>query len=138
MITKSVVLRCSVERAFALFTQHAGEWWPADWRHARDLNSSIHIEPSGRFFERASDGTEVELGTVRMFEPPARLILDWFAGTGRDRPTHVEVLFEAVETGTRVTVVHRPGAADEALYKRSAPIFERAWDAVLAALSTRV
>jgi uncharacterized protein YndB with AHSA1/START domain len=137
VITKSVVLRCGVERAFALFTQHAGEWWPSDRRHTRDANSSIHIEPSGRFFERASDGSEVELGAVRMFEPPKRLVLDWFAGTGRDRPTHVEVLFEAVETGTRVTVVHRPGLAGEELFKRSAPVFERAWEAVLAALSAR-
>jgi hypothetical protein len=28
MILKSVVLRCGAERAFELFTEHAGEWWP--------------------------------------------------------------------------------------------------------------
>ena len=67
MIVKSVVLNCSVERAFALFTQRAGEWWPANRRHTKDTSSTIHVEATGRFFERATDGTEVELG--RLHDP---------------------------------------------------------------------
>jgi hypothetical protein len=65
MITRSVVLRCTPERAFALFTEHAGAWWPTERRHTQDASSEIRLEPHGRFFERASDGTEVELGVVR-------------------------------------------------------------------------
>jgi len=134
MIVKSVVLRCGPERAFALFTEQAGQWWPADRRHTGDAASAIRIEASGRFFERASDGTEVELGVVHSFEPASRLMLDWYPGTGRENPTRVEVSFDAVEAGTRVTVTHGPGSATSDLFARNAPGYGRSWDLVLAAL----
>ena len=36
VIVKSVELACSPTRAFSLFTEQAGAWWPADRRHTRD------------------------------------------------------------------------------------------------------
>lgn len=135
MIVKSVDLRCSRERAFALFTERAGEWWPAGRRHTDDERSTIRIEPSGRFFERASDGTEVDLGVVRQFEPPARLLLDWYPGTGSESATEVDIRFDAVEGGTRVTVRHDIGAASPDAFSRNAPAYDRSWDAVFAALT---
>jgi uncharacterized protein YndB with AHSA1/START domain len=135
MINKSVVLQCSPERAFSLFTEHAGQWWPAERRHTQDAASAIRIEASGRFFERAGDGTEVELGVVRLFEPGDRLVLDWYPGTGHASPTQVEVHFEAVDSGTRVTVTHGPGVAGADVFGRNAPAYLRSWDLVLAALA---
>jgi uncharacterized protein YndB with AHSA1/START domain len=135
MISKTVVLRCSPERAFTLFTEHAGQWWPADRRHTDDAASVIRIEASGRFFERAADGTEVALGVVRLFEPGRRLVLDWYPGTGAANATYVEVHFEAVEGGTRLTVMHGAGAAGAELFARNAPGYDRSWDSVLAALA---
>jgi uncharacterized protein YndB with AHSA1/START domain len=67
------------------------------------------IEARGRFFERAADGTEVELGVVRVFEPPRKLVLDWYPGTGPSEPTHVEILLFPEGTGTRVQLFHKPG-----------------------------
>jgi len=133
MIVKSVLLRCDPDRAFSLFTEHAGQWWPSDRRHTEDDNSTIRIEATGRFFERASDGTEVELGVVRLFEPACRLVLDWYPGTGPAQPTRVEVRFEAVEDGTRVTVTHDAGAAGAELFTQNAPAYARSWESVLAA-----
>ncbi len=117
-----------------LFTEHASQWWPVERRHTKDAASAIRIEPSGRFFERARDGTEAELGVVRQFVPASRLVLDWYPGTGRQNPTQVEVAFEAIEAGTRVTITHGPGSAPIELYTRSAPIYGPSWDLVLAAL----
>ena len=134
MIVKSVVLGCDPQRAFILFTEHAGLWWPIDRRHTDDAASEIRLESVGRFFERAVDGTEVELGFVRTFEPASRLILDWYPGTGPDSPTQVEVIFEAAGAGTRVTIRHGPGAAGLERFGRNAPIYDRSWDAVLAAM----
>jgi uncharacterized protein YndB with AHSA1/START domain len=134
MIKKSVVLRCSPERAFVLFTEHAGAWWPAERRHTRDASSEIRLEAVGRFFERASDGTEVELGVVRAFEPASRLMLDWYPGTGPDNPTQVEVTFEAIDTGTRVTIVHGPGSAGDEVFGRHAAVYAQSWDLILTAL----
>ncbi|HEX7440617.1 MAG TPA: SRPBCC domain-containing protein, partial [Caldimonas sp.] len=119
MIVKSVVLACHPERAFALFHEHAGLWWPAERRHTQDAASEIRIEASGRFFERASDGTEAELGVVRQFEPARRLVLDWYPGTGSANPTQVEIRFEAFGAGTRVTVRHGPGAAGADVFGRN-------------------
>ncbi len=133
MIVKSVVLRCDPERAFSLFTERAGQWWPGDRRHTEDADSTIRIEASGRFFERASDGTEVELGLVRVFEPARRLVLDWYPGTGPARATRVEVRFEAVAEGTRVTVTHDAGSAGAELFAQNAPAYARSWESVLAA-----
>lgn len=133
MIVKSVLLDCSRERAFALFTEQAGEWWPVDRRHTRDASSVIRIEASGRFFERARDGTEAALGHVRSFEAPRRLVLDWFPGTGPDAPTRVEVDFESIGDRTRVTITHDVGDAGAERFDRNAATYARSWDLVLAA-----
>ena len=133
MIVKSVVLACDPERAFALFTEEAGLWWPAARRHTKDARSTIRMEPGGRFYERSHDGTEVELGVVRQFEPARRLLIDWYPGTGPEHPTQVEITFEAVDGGTRVTIRHDRGAADVSLFEGTAPAYDRSWDLVLAA-----
>ena len=137
MIIKSVVLRCDPGRAFALFTEHAGLWWPADRRHTGDATSMIRMEAAGRFFERASDGAEVELGVVRLYEPANRLLLDWYPGTGPANPTQVSVTFEAIDEGTRVTVHHGPGQAGAGAFGRNAPAYGLSWDIVLAALASQ-
>ncbi|MGE0310809.1 MAG: SRPBCC domain-containing protein [Lautropia sp.] len=133
MIDKSVILACGPERAFELFTEQAGLWWPAARRHSKDPDSTIRMEATGRFYERASDGTEVELGIVRHFELGRRLMLDWYPGTGPQAPTRVEITFEPVDGGTKVIVHHDRGAADENTFGRNAPAYERSWDLVLAA-----
>lgn len=138
MIVKSAILRCSVDRAFELFTTQAGQWWPPERRHTGDPASEIRLERSGRFLERAADGTEVELGVVRIFEPARRLVLDWYPGTGRDRPTRVEVRFEPVGSQTRITIEHSPGVAGTDTFGSNAPAYDRSWKLVLEALEDRL
>lgn len=135
MIVKSVVLGCSPARAFCLFTEHAGTWWPPERRHTSDAESEIRLESSEEFFERASDGREVELGVVRVFEPARRLILDWYPGSGREQPTRVEVRFAAVAGGTEITIVHGPGDGEPETFARNAPAYARSWDLVVSALA---
>jgi hypothetical protein len=135
MMAKSVVLPLAPVAAFELFTQKIGEWWPADRRHTQDPTSEIFLLESGRFYERARDGREVELGYVRSWDFPNRILLDFFVATGPEKPTEVEIAFAAQGDGTQVTVMHRPKPASEALWTERAPRYERSWDAVLAALS---
>lgn len=96
----------------------------------------MQLLASGRFFERARDGREVELGRVRAWEPPSRLLLDFYPGTDADHPTEVEVRFalEGEAPATRVTILHRPTPASEALFQASAPRYVASWDRVLSAL----
>jgi hypothetical protein len=135
MMVKSVVLPLAPPAAFELFTQKISEWWPPDRRHTRDPASEIFLLQSGRFYERARDGHEVDLGHVRSWERPRRILLDFFIATGPEKPTEVEITFAAQQNGTRVTVTHRPKAESEALWTERAPRYAQSWDLVLAALS---
>lgn len=133
MIRKSVFLVCPPERAFALFTERASDWWPAANRHTADPHSEIRMQPDGRFWERSADGQEVELGRVIAWEPARRLVLDFYPGTDERHPTMVVITFSAEDDGTRVDVEHSPKPVSADLWVTAAPRFERAWTLVLAA-----
>jgi len=107
-------------QAFRIFTEQIELWWRRGprFRHGRGERGLIALEPQagGRVFESFDlDGTPhvVEIGRIRIWQPPQRLLFDWQVaqGTALER-TEVEVLFEAVgDHGTRVTVTHRGWAA---------------------------
>ena len=134
MIHKSILLSCPPDVAFAIFTEKTGQWWPPDRRHTKDPESEIVMQRSGRFFERARDGREVELGRVRIWEPGARLTLDFYVGSDAEHPTEVTVRFAVEGEGTRVSIDHKPTEASAEVWNLRAAIFERSWDAVLHAL----
>ncbi len=137
MIEKSVVLPCTLARAFELFTSRISLWWPPERRHTGDPSSELFLLASGRFYERARDGREVDLGRVRAWEAPRRLLLDFYPGTDAEHPTEVEVHF-GLEEGdalrTRVTVHHRATEASRAIFETRAPRFVASWGVVLPAL----
>jgi uncharacterized protein YndB with AHSA1/START domain len=135
MMVKSLVLPLAPAAAFELFTQRIGAWWPADRRHTQDPASDIFLLPGGRFYERARDGREVDLGRVQSWDAPRRIVFDFYIATGPEKPTEVEVTFAAEEGGTRVTVTHRPKPESEALWEERAPRYAQSWDLVLAALA---
>ena len=137
MIQKSVFLRCPPDEAFQLFTTRISEWWPKTHRLTKDPDSELLLERSGRFWERARDGREMELGRVLVWEPPHRVALDFYMGTNAAQPTALEVTFTAENEGTRVTVRHRAMPESEEVWDQRAPAFERSWEAVLDALANR-
>ena len=136
MIEKTVRLSCGPARAFTLFTAHATEGWPPSRRHTKDPTSEIRMLESGRFYERAADGTEVELGRVRAWEPPTRVLLDFYPGTDAEHPTEVEITFTPQDEHTVVVVRHGPTASSGELFGQRVARFDASWDAVLSALAT--
>jgi uncharacterized protein YndB with AHSA1/START domain len=68
-----------------------------------------------------------------VFEPPRRLVLDWYPGTGPAEPTHVEILLVPEGAGTRVHLVHRAGAHSADSYAKRAAAYEKSWTLVFAA-----
>src|SRR6476646_1535761 len=52
------------DTALARFTGEASRWWPPQRRHTGDPSSEITLAATGAFFERAADGTTVDLGRV--------------------------------------------------------------------------
>jgi uncharacterized protein YndB with AHSA1/START domain len=133
MIVKSTLLPCGQAAAFALFTEEIAVWWPPERRHTSDPRSTIVLDPH-RFFERASDGREVELGRVLEWAVPERLVLDWYPGTGPDHPTRVTIRFVPEGEATRVLVEHGPTPASDPLFESRAPRYDASWDLVLGAL----
>ncbi len=138
MIKKSAFPECDPAHAFRLFTECASDWWPKALRHTDDPRSEILMLASGRFWERATDGHEVELGRVTTWAPPQKLILDFYPGTDADHPTEVVVRFAAENGGTRALVEHNPKPESADLWATGAPGFESAWDLLLAELVTSV
>lgn len=133
ILVKSVVLPCDRARAFTLFTERIAEWWPPERKHIKDADSVVLLSPE-RFYERAVDGREVELGRVREWSPPERVVLDFYPGTDAARPTDVTITFTSEGSGARVTVEHRPTAASAELWHQRVGAYARSWDVVLPAL----
>ena len=100
------------ERAFAAFTERIGDWWRPNplFRFTPDRTGTVAFEPgpSGRLVERYADGSEFEIGKVRVWDPPHRLVVGWRqAGFPADRDTELHVGFAPVDGDrTRVTVEH--------------------------------
>jgi uncharacterized protein YndB with AHSA1/START domain len=134
MIELTVLLPLAPAQAFELFTTQITAWWPPDRRHLNDADSQLFLRASGRFFERAGNGTELDLGRVRLWDPPRRIVLDFYVGTDAAHPTEVDIRFEAEGDGTRVSVNHRPREDSAELWDKRAAIFARSWEAVLSAL----
>ena len=113
-VRKSVRVGAPPERAFAIFTDGMGRWWPKSHHiGAADLDALV-IEPKagGRWYERGVDGSECEVGKVLVFEPPTRLVLAWqLTADWKFDPgliTEVEVRFIADgANATRVELEHR-------------------------------
>jgi uncharacterized protein YndB with AHSA1/START domain len=104
--------------AFDVFTQEIDLWWRRGlkFRHFGGERALIAIEPheGGRVFESAgADGPVHEIGRVRVWQPPSRLVFEWrLSNFAVGERTEVEVVFEpSPRNGTRVTVTHRGWAA---------------------------
>jgi uncharacterized protein YndB with AHSA1/START domain len=112
-IRRSIVVRCTPQRAFEVFTQEMSSWWPLD-SHSIAANTQgraqrVVVEPheGGRVYEVRADGTEASWGEVRTWDPPARLILAWKPNERPQPPTELEISFTEQADGTTVALEHR-------------------------------
>lgn len=97
------------EVVFDAFTGDIALWWKPNGLFSFTPRSpGVMAFEDGRLVERLASGKVFEVGEVRVWERGQRLVFGWRQATfapGMD--TEVEVRFEPVETGTRVTVEHR-------------------------------
>jgi uncharacterized protein YndB with AHSA1/START domain len=113
-VRREVTVKAAPARAFEVFTAGIGRWWPATHHIGQGEFQDMTIEPreGGRWYERASEGGECELGKVLVWDPPSRLVLGWqLTPDWRFDPdllTEVEVRFTPLADGsTRVELEHR-------------------------------
>lgn len=106
-------IKASPERVFEAFTTEIAIWWRPNGLFAFTPRSPGVMafetgEGGRRLVERLASGKVFEVGQVRVWRPGERLVVGWRQATfAPEVDTEVEVRFEAVEDGTRVTVEHR-------------------------------
>jgi uncharacterized protein YndB with AHSA1/START domain len=97
------------ETVFDAFTDDIALWWrPNSLFSFTPRSPGVMAFEDGRLVERLPTGKVFEVGQVRAWERGSRLVFGWRqAAFTPEMDTEVEVRFEAVEEGTRVTVEHR-------------------------------
>jgi uncharacterized protein YndB with AHSA1/START domain len=97
------------EVVFDAFTDDIALWWrPNTLFSFTPRSPGVMAFEDGRLVERLASGRVFEVGKVRVWERGARLVLGWRqASFAPGMDTEVEVRFEPVDDGTRVTVEHR-------------------------------
>ena len=112
-VRRTLTVTAPPARAFEVFTAKIGLWWPKSHHVSAVEPETVVIEPrsGGRWYERAPDGVECDIGKVLAWEPPARLLLAWQLDANfryqADLVTEVEVRFVAEGAATRVEFEHR-------------------------------
>jgi uncharacterized protein YndB with AHSA1/START domain len=107
----SLRVRAPPEKAFDAFIGQIGAWWrptPLFAFTPRDPGV-LAFEPGegGRLTSTLNNGKVFEIGRIRAWEPPRRVVFGWRqAAFAPGQDTEVEVRFETVGDETRVTVEH--------------------------------
>jgi uncharacterized protein YndB with AHSA1/START domain len=137
-IRQTVAVGSDPERAFALFTEHMGTWWPVD-AYSRSVSEfedeDIHVarlefqaRMGGRILEHTSDGRILPWAEVIAWHPPHRVLMAWRPHSEPEPATEVEVTFTPRDGGTLVELEHRgwerlSEAFREGLYE----VYARGW-----------
>jgi uncharacterized protein YndB with AHSA1/START domain len=104
-------VKATPERAFAAFFGEIDLWWRPNGLFQFTPHSpgtlSFEAGEGGRLIETLANGKVFEIGRIRAWEPPHRLVFGWRqASFAPDQDTEVEVRFEPLGDQTRVTVEH--------------------------------
>jgi hypothetical protein len=113
-IRKTIRVAVPAKRAFEVFTVQMHRWWPPAHSILKAPRAGITVEPrvGGRWYERATDGSECTWGKVVSWNPPDGIVLTWqltaeFA-YDPEFVTEVEIRFTPDGTNaTRVDLEHR-------------------------------
>jgi hypothetical protein len=124
---------CTVDHAFATWTQRISSWWPAD-HTVSGAPSAVIFEGrvGGRIYERTEQGEELDWGVVTGWDPPAQLSYRWHLGAGPEVATEVEIRFTGLDQNkTRVEISQvgweRLGAAGPELRRKN----QFGWESLL-------
>lgn len=123
-VTAMIEVAVDPATAFEVFTGEIGDWWESAQRLRSGAGPRVSIgrgpghtgtlrfEPgaNGRLLEVYDDaeGDPFEVGRVLVWKPAHRLVFQWRQGNFRPgQVTEVEVRFEVLGAGTRITLEHR-------------------------------
>ncbi len=108
-VHKTLVLSCTPEHAFAVFTDGMSTWWPIETHSEHGAGGTAHIDEHA-IYEISKDGVRNEWGTVLVWEPPSRIVVTWAPGADKSVTTELELRFAAdgpEGSTTRFELIHR-------------------------------
>jgi len=133
-IVKSVVVSLHVEGAFRLFTAGISQWWPLVSHSVggeEAISCTIEGKVGGRVYETLKDQSKSEWGKVLVWEPPYRMVFTFYPGRTPSDSTEVEIVFQAQESSTRLTLTHRGWEHCGTSVQAERPGYVRGWEFVL-------
>lgn len=116
IVRTQVVVDAPIERAFTVFTEGIGTWFPPEYNLLAVPIAERVFEPraGGDVYDRGVDGSICRWGRVLAYEPPHRVVFSWDINprwqieTNRAKTSEVEVRFTPESaTRTRVELEHR-------------------------------
>jgi hypothetical protein len=133
-VHKTLVVNVGPERAFEVFTREIGTWWPLG-THSIGETEIVEVvfeeRVGGRVFERHTDGTEADWGTVLSWDPPVSFSMTWSPGSDPAKATELSVRFAAESEGTRVDLEHRGWEILAERAHQSRNSYDGGWETVL-------
>ncbi len=78
-VQSSIVVEVPIDRAFTVFTEDIGSWWPPEHHILEGELAEMVFEPrvGGHVYDRGTDGSECRWARVLAFEPPHRIVISW-------------------------------------------------------------
>ena len=135
-IHREIVVDADPARAFEVFTQEIGAWWPLADLSVFGAGGSVAFT-NDEIVETSPDGESAVWGSVHTWDPPERLAFSWHPGQDGARASSVSVSFVAAGEQTLVVLEHdgwevftEPAAARAE--------YDHGWPAVLDAYAQEV
>lgn len=141
-IRHAVVVRSDPIRAFTVFTEQMGTWWPVN-SYSRAVSEFEHEDVGvvklefqarmgGLILEHMSDGRVLPWAEVVAWEPPHRVLMAWRPHSSPEPPTELEVKFAARDGATQVELEHRGwGRLSEGFREGLYELYVRGWPTTL-------
>jgi uncharacterized protein YndB with AHSA1/START domain len=142
----SVVVKAPIERAFKVFTEQMGTWWPPEHHIIEADFKEMVFEPrvGGHVYDIGVDGSECRWSRVLAYEPPHRVVMTWDITPefklepDPARASEIEIRFTAEGDGaTRVELEHRGLERHGEGWERFSAMFSQpdAWQGTLDAFA---
>jgi uncharacterized protein YndB with AHSA1/START domain len=112
----SITVEAPIDRAFKVFTEDIGTWWPPTHHILEAELAEMVFDPfeGGNVYDRGVDGSECRWARVLAYEPPNRVVISWDISpswqieSDRYKTSEVEVRFTADSPDrTHVELEHR-------------------------------
>jgi len=78
-VQTSIVVEAPIERAFSVFTEGIGSWFPSEYNllDSEIVERVFELRVGGQVYDRGADGSECHWARVLAYVPPARVVISW-------------------------------------------------------------